>query len=461
MKMLQTMSLAGSVVVIFYVVIKLCGRKAFTYSFYKKMLMLAMVFFLFPFPEFIYPYAHLLSAIFPLKEWGLEKFFPYAYLDWGTPIENYIEYTKDGQFRINHPEFYVLTLLCLLLMLILLTRYIYKSQKVRKSVTQNAEQINWKWINKRYDELKNSMHVRGNIEIRVTESINSPITMGVIKPVIFLPKHMYDEKELNFMLAHELNHIKRKDMFLTIICYIILMLNLYNPVAYYLLYEWKRVVELACDEKVMECMSEEERKKYGLLLVDMAEKEMLVQPTYSLGFGFARKKLITERVKNVMKKRQMNGFKRVVAGCLMMVVAFASSLSVFAYEPDMIWEVEELGNSETEVVFFADEMFEEEMQKRTVIIDGEKITYKTEGYEKEFVYIDENGQIVVEECQEGTVSAKATCQHNYVSGTQIVHVKNSNNGCTLTYYTLVKCKICGYVKSKKVYDVEKHSVCTH
>ena len=461
MKMLQTMSLAGSVVVIFYVVIKLCGRKAFTYSFYKKMLMLAMVFFLFPFPEFIYPYAHLLSAIFPLKEWGLEKFLPYAYLDWGTPIENYIEYTKDGQFRINHPEFYVLTLLCLLLMLILLTRYIYKSQKVRKSVTQNAEQINWKWINKRYDELKNSMHVRGNIEIRVTESINSPITMGVIKPVIFLPKHMYDEKELNFMLAHELNHIKRKDMFLTIICYIILMLNLYNPVAYYLLYEWKRVVELACDEKVMECMSEEERKKYGLLLVDMAEKEMLVQPTYSLGFGFARKKLITERVKNVMKKRQMNGFKRVVAGCLMMVVAFASSLSVFAYEPDMIWEVEELGNSETEVVFFADEMFEEEMQKRTVIIDGEKITYKTEGYEKEFVYIDENGQIVVEECQEGTVSAKATCQHNYVSGTQIVHVKNSNNGCTLTYYTLVKCKICGYVKSKKVYDVEKHSVCTH
>lgn len=112
-------------------------------------------------------------------------------------------------------------------------------------------------------------------------------------------------------------------------------------------------------------------------------------------------------------------------------------------------------------MFFTDEMFEEEMQKRTVIIDGEKITYKTEGYEKEFVYIDENGQIVVEECQEGTVSAKATCQHNYVSGTQIVHVKNSNNGCTLTYYTLVKCKICGYVKSKKVYDVEKHSVCTH
>ena len=75
------------------------------------------------------------------------------------------------------------------------------------------------------------------------------------------------------------------------------MLNFYNPVAYYLIYEWKRVVELACDEKVMESMSEEARKEYGLLLVDMAEKEMFTQPVYSLGFGFAREKLITERVK--------------------------------------------------------------------------------------------------------------------------------------------------------------------
>ena len=457
MKMLQTMSLSGSVVVIFYVVTKLCGRKVFTYSFYKKMLMLAMVFFLFTFTEFIYLYADLLEAIFPLEEWGLMKFMPHT--EWGKPVENYIEYTKDGQFRINHPGFYVFTLLCLLLMIILLIRYIYKSQKVRKNVMQNAEQVKWEGINKQYNELKNSMRIRGGIELRVSENINSPITMGVIKPVIVLPKHMYDEKKMNFMLAHELNHIKRKDMFLTIICYVILMLNFYNPVAYYLIYEWKRVVELACDEKVMECMSEEARKEYGLLLVDMAEKEMFTQPVYSLGFGFAREKLITERVKNVMQKRKMNGFKRIVAGCLMMIVAFASSLTVFAYEPDVIWEVDELGDSETEIVFLTDEMYEEFRLTNWVEIDGEKVSYITKGYDKEFVYIDEDNQIVVEEYKEGTAEEKAACQHCYVSGIDSEHEKRSDGGCVTTYYSVVKCKICKNIKSKSFFDTVTSTFC--
>lgn len=372
MKILQTMSLSGSVVVIFYVVIKLCGRKVFTYSFYKKMLILAMVFFLFPFPEFVYPYANLLSTIFPLKEWGLEKFLPY--MEWGEVIENYIEYTKDGQVRINQFGFYIFTLVCLFSMLTVMTGYIYKSQKVRKNVMQGAEQVKWEKLNQQYNELKSIMKIRGNIELKVSENINSPITMGVMKPLIFLPKHMYEGKKMSFMLAHELNHIKRKDMFLTIICYAVLLLNFYNPVAYYLLYEWKRIIELACDEKVMECMTEEDRKKYGLLLVEMAEKEMFVQPAYSLGFGFAREKLITERVKNVMKKRQLNGIKRVVAGGLMLVVTLASSLTVFAYEPDVVWEVEELGDSETEIVFLTEEMFEEEIN--TVEIEGKEITYE-------------------------------------------------------------------------------------
>ena len=110
------MSLAGSVVLIFYVVIKMCGRKAFTYSFYKKILMLAMVFFLFPLPEFIYLYADLLKTIFPIEEWGLGRYLPYG--EWGTPVEHYIEYTKDGQFRINHPEFYIVSIVCIAIMCI-------------------------------------------------------------------------------------------------------------------------------------------------------------------------------------------------------------------------------------------------------------------------------------------------------------------------------------------------------
>lgn len=453
MKMLQTMSLTGSAMVIFYVVIKLCGRKVFTYSFYKKMLMLVMVFFLFPFPYFIYGYADLLKSIFPLEKWGLVKYLPNA--EWGKPIENYIEYTETGQFRINHPGLYIFTLMCLVLMLVLLARYIYKSQKVRKSVTRNAEQVKWEGLNKHYVELKSSMKIRSKVGIRISETINSPITMGVFKPIIFLPKHMYDEKKMSFMLVHELNHIKQKDIFLTIICYVILMLNFYNPFAYYLLYEWKRVVELACDEKVMECMMDEERKKYGLLLVDMAEKEMFVQTTYSLGFGISRKKLITERVENVMNKRKMNGLKRVLAGWLMLAVTFVSSLTVFAYEPDVLLEVDKIYGESLDIIVLDDVANIEEIE-----LGEESVMFKSEGYQKEMFYIDEEGNLVVEEIGENGASTMSICAHSYVDKKIAYHIK-AGNGCTIKIYDAKICQKCGKIKSKTLYETRTYAKCSH
>lgn len=457
MKILQTMSFSGGVAVVFYLIIKRCGRNVFSHSFYKKMLILAMVFFLFPFPKCIYRYADLLKAVFPLEEWNIEQYLPHT--EWGQPVENYIEYTADGRFRINEPGWYIFTAGCLLCMFILLSGYLYRSKKIRKNVMQSAEMFQPEETNIPYDALKKCIHIKGNVELRISDYINSPITMGVFKPVIFLPKYIEDEKKVSFMLLHELNHIKQKDMLLTILSYIIIVLNFYNPAAYYLVHEWKRIVELSCDEKVMEGMTEEERKAYGLLLVEMAEKDMFVKSVYSL--GFAREKLITERIKNVVKKRKMNSIKRIAAGCLMAGTAFICSLTVFAYEPDVIWKVDELGDSETEIIFMTEEMFEETINQRIVVIDGEKITYESKGYEQEFIYIDEGGNVIVEEWEEAVGEPKESCKHIYMNGMKTVHQKNADGGCTITYYTVVKCKNCGYVKSTTYYKSESTDKCLH
>ena len=117
----------------------------------------------------------------------------------------------------------------------------------------------------------------------------------------------------------------------------------------------------------------------------------------------------------------MSGIKRVVAGGLMMGVTFASSLTIFAYEPDVTWEVEEFGDFETEIVFLTEEMFEKELN--TVEIEGNEIIYESKGYEQEIIYVDENSQVIVEEYQELPVKVKAVCQHIYVNGIKTVHQK--------------------------------------
>lgn len=52
------------------------------------------------------------------------------------------------------------------------------------------------------------------IEIRLTEQLQGPVCLGTLRPVILLPRQMYEgasAKELRMVLAHELAHIDRGD----------------------------------------------------------------------------------------------------------------------------------------------------------------------------------------------------------------------------------------------------------
>lgn len=284
MKMLQTMSLTGSVFLLFYFLLKLMGRNVFPYSFYKKCLMLSMVFFLFPLPYFIYRYMDLLERFFPLEEWGIKKYM--LRFRYNEPVEHYIAYTKEGQFRVNHPGFYFFSLICLGLLIVLGVWYFYNNRKFRKSVYSCSGKVSEDCARQEYQELREKMKVRRNIQIRISSCIESPITIGVLKPVILLPQGRYNE----LGLVHEINHVKQRDMLFSVLSKIILVLNFYNPFAWLLCYEWARVVELACDEAVLNYAGDDKVVEYGELLIDAAEKGIFTRPEYAMGFSLRTQK---------------------------------------------------------------------------------------------------------------------------------------------------------------------------
>ena len=55
--------------------------------------------------------------------------------------------------------------------------------------------------------------LRRRVEVRVTDQIAAPLTYGLVRPVILLPKTLdfADEEALTCVLAHELVHIRRFD----------------------------------------------------------------------------------------------------------------------------------------------------------------------------------------------------------------------------------------------------------
>ena len=166
--------------------------------------------------------------------------------------------------------------------------------------------------------------LRRRVQARVSDAIASPLSYGVLRPVILLPKAMdrRDDQALCFVLLHELSHIRaldaaRKPLLLAALC-----LHWMNPLSYVLLILASRDMELLCDERVLAAFGSEARRAYALTLLAMEERR---NPPFSIASGFSRT-AIEERIK-AMKQIKPKGVVSLIAASLLVFsscIAFAS-----------------------------------------------------------------------------------------------------------------------------------------
>ena len=106
--------------------------------------------------------------------------------------------------------------------------------------------------------------LRGNIY--QGENVCSPFVLGIIKPKIYLPYHM-DSREMDHVIAHEQTHIRRKDHLWKPLGFLLLTIHWFNPLMWLSYILLCRDIELACDEKVIREMGNEQRADYTQALV--------------------------------------------------------------------------------------------------------------------------------------------------------------------------------------------------
>ena len=146
-------------------------------------------------------------------------------------------------------------------------------------------------------KLRTAVILRGNIY--QCETVSSPFVLGILKPKIYLPYSM-DGNDLNHVVAHEQAHIKRKDHWWKPIGFLLLTVYWFNPlmwVAYILLC---RDIELACDEKVIAELGNEQRADYTQALVACAVNRRMIAAC-PLAFGEVG---VKDRVKSIMNYRK-------------------------------------------------------------------------------------------------------------------------------------------------------------
>lgn len=99
------------------------------------------------------------------------------------------------------------------------------------------------------------------------EFVDSPFILGIVRPRIYIPYHM-DEEKLLPVLAHENAHLKRKDHIFKLAAFLILCVYWFSPLVWLSYVLLCRDIEMACDERVVKSMKKEEKKGYLLALLE-------------------------------------------------------------------------------------------------------------------------------------------------------------------------------------------------
>ncbi|MCM1125320.1 MAG: M56 family metallopeptidase [Lachnospiraceae bacterium] len=135
--------------------------------------------------------------------------------------------------------------------------------------------------------------------IYICDAVKSPFAAGIVRPRIYLPSSL-DEKEMNYIIAHEKAHLKRKDHWWKLLGYLLLSVHWFNPLCWAGYALFCKDVELACDEKVVKGMTFSEKKEYSKVLLSCARQRSLIT-AFPPAFGEAG---VRERVKSVLNYKK-------------------------------------------------------------------------------------------------------------------------------------------------------------
>lgn len=217
------------------------------------------------------------------------------------------------------------------------------------------------------NEWLSSHQLRRNITIRQYDCIHTPLTYGIFRPVILLPKESLKQppSTLNFILTHEWVHIRRFDCVTKILLTAALCIHWMNPLVWVMYLLFNRDIELSCDETVLHLLGRNKRSDYALALIDMEEQKSGFA-SFASGFG---RNAIEERIRAIMKMKKASLITILAAVVVVVCVSILFATSAKNNPIDT-----ELPSSESETV--SDKILTDDDQtKQEVSVNTSKKTF--------------------------------------------------------------------------------------
>ena len=192
--------------------------------------------------------------------------------------------------------------------------YFRSMRKFRMSIPDNTPYIQ-NWLT--------AHQISRPLAVRSSDLISSPLTYGILHPVILLPKKLdrNDQVALKYVLTHEYVHIRRFDAITKILFTAVLCIHWFNPFVWVMYVLANRDMELSCDAWVIRMMGAKNRSSYALMLIKMEERRSGMSALCS-HFG---KTAISERIEAIMKFKKTS-----TIACALALVVVVGATTAFA-----------------------------------------------------------------------------------------------------------------------------------
>ncbi len=167
----------------------------------------------------------------------------------------------------------------------------------RRWVRRDTRPLVWPWINR----LKERMGIRRAVAFLESASIEVPMVIGWLRPVILVPVAALSgltAPELEAILAHELAHIRRHDYLVNLLQCVVEVLMFYHPATWWVTRVIRREREHCCDD--MAVAASRDRLTYARALAAM---EGLRAPAFSL-YPAANGGNLLARVRRILKPQE-------------------------------------------------------------------------------------------------------------------------------------------------------------
>lgn len=309
------MSVAGGVLILFIVVIRALAIHRLPKTTFLALWMIAALRLLLPFSIPLPFNIHIGLDVFSDVVQELPSGNIASTLPGDSPPSYDIGTAVPSPATEHISTFEILWLVGVLLLAIYFSISYFRSmRKFRMSIPDNTPYIQ-NWLT--------AHQISRPLAVRSSDLISSPLTYGILHPVILLPKKLdrNDQAALKYVLTHEYVHIRRFDAITKILFAAVLCIHWFNPLVWVMYVLANRDMELSCDAWVIRMLGEKNRSSYALMLIKMEERRSGMSALCShLG-----KNAISERIEAIMKFKKTS-----ILACAFALVLVVGATTAFA-----------------------------------------------------------------------------------------------------------------------------------